>query len=357
MKLERAKTGDFLKHKIQRRPQRDELIQHHILEDSFDQTYYEQERKLKRARLADDLNERLSHRPGPLELIKGNILHTDEFLEQAIKDGQITFKKTCEGEIIKNPPKRFVFEEESSSDSAPSPLQNNRNLNATLNSTQSPSTSSFLLSQNGSIISMSQQLDQSVTIPPTASSILNSGTNRSYMVTKPMTSLPIQPDATSNASTTTLFIAPNQMLTNVVVNNQTDRSTSITSGNNSIASLGHSTLPSTSTTTFVLNNDSIGSFGPTATSRSSTTSTSSSIITSNQKSKKRIKSKTTPKARVIKFHEYTGPPSARKQSSSNQSCPETSYQLLLKQQQLFLQWQLESQQNQQTKKVRAFTVS
>src|SRR5699024_5967021 len=153
------KTGDFLKHKIQRRPQRDELIQQHILEDSFDPSYYEQQRKLKKARLADDLNERLSQRPGPLELIKGNILHTDETLEQAIKDGQITFKKNCEGEIIKNPPKRFVFEEESSSDSAPSPLQTIANSCALVNQPNLPNyqlNNCFIVTNGSNLISIPQ---------------------------------------------------------------------------------------------------------------------------------------------------------------------------------------------------------
>ena len=40
---------------------------------------------LKRARLADSLNDQLSHRPGPLELIQKNILHTDDFVERAVK--------------------------------------------------------------------------------------------------------------------------------------------------------------------------------------------------------------------------------------------------------------------------------
>ncbi|KAG1684822.1 MKL/myocardin-like protein 1 [Nymphon striatum] len=85
-KLERAKTGDLLRNKIQRRPARQQLIQQHILEDTtVDPSLQERQRLLKKARLQDDLNDRLSHRPGPLELIKGNILKTDEPLAQAIK--------------------------------------------------------------------------------------------------------------------------------------------------------------------------------------------------------------------------------------------------------------------------------
>ena len=81
------------------------------------------------------------------------------------------------------------------------------------------------------------------------------------------------------------------------------------------------------------------------------------------KSRKKCKSKVQPKTRTIKFHEYKvsrallhrwadrresqGPPSAQKgagAASPASSASETSYELLLKQQQLFLQWQLEWQQ-------------
>lgn len=87
-RLERAKMGDFLKNKMQHRPDRDTLIRAHILEDTsakVDPSLQEKQRRLKRARLKDDLNDRLAHRPGPLELIRGNILQADETFAQAIK--------------------------------------------------------------------------------------------------------------------------------------------------------------------------------------------------------------------------------------------------------------------------------
>ncbi|KAI2804929.1 kinase mkl2 MAPK-like protein [Blomia tropicalis] len=287
LKLERAKTGDFLKHKIQRRPQRDELVQQHILEDSFDPSYYEQERKLKKARLADDLNERLSQRPGPLELIKGNILHTDETIEQAIKEGQITFKKTCEGEVIKNPPKRFVFEEESSSDSAPSPHQANI-INCTVGTSQ-PNVphnlqlnNSFIVT-NGSNLIIPQASDHSGIVSST-SNVLN--TNLSYIVTSPN----ILPTTTS----TTVFIA-----------NDNDKATCLNVTAhvpNNVASVTNSNLAQES--------DPI-TFGP-----------------------------------ISNIAIQQGPPNVKKQLNSSQQDAETSYELLLKQQQMFLQWQLECQQQQ-----------
>lgn len=122
-KLERARMEDFLKHKIQRRPDRQVLIEQHILEDtSVSPGLQDKQRQLKKARLADDLNDRLSHRPGPLELIKGNILIADERVAQAIKEGAIHFKATCEGEPVKHPPPLFHLEDlETSSDGTRSP--------------------------------------------------------------------------------------------------------------------------------------------------------------------------------------------------------------------------------------------
>lgn len=61
---------------------------------------------------------------------------------------------------------------------------------------------------------------------------------------------------------------------------------------------------------------------------------------------KKQKHKPTSKAKVIKFHEYKGPPNVVKSQSSSQSSKdsETPYHILLQQQQLFLQWQLEFKQ-------------
>lgn len=76
-----------------------------------------------------------------------------------------------------------------------------------------------------------------------------------------------------------------------------------------------------------------------------------STLGKSRSSKKSSKSKSQPKARTIKFHEYKGPSSCSQKGSAGgasasivpQSAEESSYELLLKQQQLFLQWQLEWQ--------------
>jgi len=127
-KLERAKMGDMLRAKIARRPDRQELVHRHILEDmppGVDPSLCDKQRQLKRAKLADTLSNQLSLRPGPLELIQKNILHTDdEAVEQAVKGGQIPFRPTAEGLPLRHVdvPHRYTvsssFEEDSSSDVA-----------------------------------------------------------------------------------------------------------------------------------------------------------------------------------------------------------------------------------------------
>lgn len=79
--------GDLLKAKIQQRPDKQQLVRQHILEDvgDVDRSLAERQRMLVKCRLADSLNTQLAHRPGPLELIKKNILHTDEPIERAVK--------------------------------------------------------------------------------------------------------------------------------------------------------------------------------------------------------------------------------------------------------------------------------
>ncbi|CAB1313081.1 unnamed protein product [Coregonus sp. 'balchen'] len=67
--LERARTENFLKHKIRSRPERSELVRMHILKETgAEPSLQATQMKLKRARLADDLNEKLAQRPGPMEL-------------------------------------------------------------------------------------------------------------------------------------------------------------------------------------------------------------------------------------------------------------------------------------------------
>lgn len=90
---------DILKTKIEKRPNRDTLIQKNILPDSAPHAAPSLIRKcteLKRARLADDLNDKLAKRPGPLELVESGILvSSDSALSEAIKDGKIQYPRTA----------------------------------------------------------------------------------------------------------------------------------------------------------------------------------------------------------------------------------------------------------------------
>lgn len=106
--LERAKTEDYLKHKIRSRPEKTDLVNMHILQDTpAEGKLQATQMKLKRARLADDLNEKIAQRPGPLELVKKNIIPVDSAVKEAINVGQVNFPKA---------PDTFSFEEDSSND-------------------------------------------------------------------------------------------------------------------------------------------------------------------------------------------------------------------------------------------------
>ncbi|KFO74980.1 Myocardin, partial [Cuculus canorus] len=106
--LERAKTEDYLKHKIRSRPERSDLVNMHILQDSVAEgSIQSTQMKLKRARLADDLNEKIALRPGPLELVEKNIIPVDSAVKEAIKGTQGSFPKASDA---------FAFEEDSSND-------------------------------------------------------------------------------------------------------------------------------------------------------------------------------------------------------------------------------------------------
>nr|CAG4643887.1 EOG090X04KW [Lepidurus arcticus] len=267
-KFERAKMGDVLKHKIQKRPDRMELVRQHILEDAgkIDPSLAERQRMLKKARLQDALNDQLSHRPGPLELIKKNILHTDDYVEKAVKEGYIPFRATSEGSMKGVHPLHYIIPDgdESSSEGGVSPLHENAGspVVATASAVASPSMiKPELLENNFSTVSIVSVQPQAPPPPP----------------------LPHY-QALSLIAPTVSLVAP------------------------SVISFEGTKAPD-----------------------------------AQPKFRKKCKPKSQPKTRTIKFHEYKGPPSAQKLSISAVSTHESSYDLLLQQQQLFLQWQLEWQ--------------
>ncbi|XP_071650330.1 uncharacterized protein [Temnothorax longispinosus] len=343
--LERAKTGDLLKAKIQQRPGRDELVRQHILEDvgHVDPSLAERQRMLKKARLADQLNDQLSHRPGPLELIQKNILHTEEPIERAVKEGHIPFKATCEGQVTKpqHPDHYITFEDDSqSSEGAPSPQLESRSSDVLETAAASAGIVTVSLSiptTGGAVVVSStspvfQQTSTESTIQ-TFAELCNTvvGTQQHQQVQQGQQHTSTQASQTNGPSTTLLPLAPAP----------------------SPMSLG-----STTSSLSPLSNISIASppAPPPAAitprpqpSPIAATTCQRSDAPGKDKNRKKSKTKSQPKTRTIKFHEYKGPPNAQKTPVSSTSGlggaqpGETSYELLLQQQQLFLQWQLEWQ--------------
>ncbi|XP_043248601.1 myocardin-related transcription factor B-like isoform X1 [Colletes gigas] len=352
--LERAKTGDLLKAKIQQRPGREELVRQHILEDvgHVDPSLAERQRMLKKARLADQLNDQLSHRPGPLELIQKNILHTEEPIERAVKEGHIPFKATCEGQVTKpqHPDHYITFEDDSqSSEGAPSPqLESRSDVLETAAASAGIVTVSLSIPTTGGavVVSSTSPVFQQAANEPTiqtfaelCNTVVGSQQQQQHhqqqsqqQVQHSQQHASTQASQTNGPSTTLLPLAPAP----------------------SPMSLG-----STTSSLSPLSNISIAS-PPAPPPAAITPRPQPSPIAAStcqrsdapgkDKNRKKSKTKSQPKTRTIKFHEYKGPPNAQKTSVSSTtsglgSAPpgETSYELLLQQQQLFLQWQLEWQ--------------
>ncbi|KAK9871555.1 hypothetical protein WA026_012935 [Henosepilachna vigintioctopunctata] len=310
--LERAKTGDMLKAKIQQRPSRQELERRHILETDpghLDPSLAERQRMLKKARLADQLNDQLSHRPGPLELIRKNILHTEEPIEQAVKTGRIPYKATCEGQL-KRPqhPSSYITPEDDSQSSAEG---DNNVIQASSDVLETAAKSA------GIVVSLIPATEGTVVLT-TASPIINKDTSDIVFadlcrsVTAPLLSRASVTSPASLGSTSTL--SPLSSVASPVPTIVSQPSTPIPPP-----------LP------------------PVVLTPRPLPSPAKSDAPGKDKNRKKSKSKTIPKARTIKFHEYKGPPSAQKNTSNNNNSEESSYDLLLQQQTLLLQFQLQLQ--------------
>nr|SVE74127.1 EOG090X04KW [Daphnia barbata] len=295
-KLQRAKMGDLLKHKIQHRPDRTELIRQHILEadtGKVDPSLAERQRMLKRARLADSLNDQLSHRPGPLELIQKNILHTDANVERAVKEGQISFRATCEGSAVRpSHPIRYVTPEgdDSSSEGALSPSQDG--------SLDGCSSNGGMIGAHGSNMTAAAS-SSPATVASSPGSLSSVASPAASVVVAPSPPPPPPPMPVSQAQKKvepSALVPPPPPPLPVV--------------------------PSSSSLPVVIK---------------------TALDISKNRNRKKSKQKCPPKPRTIKFHEYKGPPNAQKLQPAIPSDVESSYELLLQQQQLFLQWQLEWQ--------------
>lgn len=307
--LERAKTGDILKAKIQQRPGREELERRHILEHDeghVDPSLAERQRMLKKARLADQLNSQLSHRPGPLELIKKNILHTEEPIERIVKEGLITFKATSEG-LLNRPqhPNGYVSYEDDSQSSDGDPRNSPSASQDTNSSTPAENEAQETNFQAPDEAQMVVALAPNVAtfISPVPAAIVTTTSTETFQV-KP--------------ETTTLFA---ELCQSVVDNSTALKFSPTTTKSTSVASPSTSTRPASQPlSSRIPGNNKADSLGK-------------------EKNRKKNKLKPITKARTIKFHEYKGPPNAQKNGSSSLlSAEETSYQLLLKQQTCLLEY-------------------
>ncbi|XP_045465100.1 myocardin-related transcription factor B isoform X2 [Harmonia axyridis] len=307
--LERAKTGDMLKAKIQQRPSRQELERRHILESDpghhLDPSLVERQRMLKKAKLTDQLNDQLSHRPGPLELIRKNILHTEEPIEQAVKTGKIPYKATSEGQL-KRPqhPSSYVTPEDDSQSSAE----------------LSPGPGDMLETAAKSAgIVVSLMPDGGVVLPASAGQMLGKDSTDIVFadlcrsVTAPLLSR-ASVSSPSSMTSTTSTLSP---------------LSSVASPVPAIVSQPGTPIPPP--------------LPPMVLTPRPSPSPAKCDVPGKDKNRKKSKSKSLPKARTIKFHEYKGPPSAQKNSSNSGNAGESSYDLLLQQQTLLLQFQLQLQ--------------
>ncbi|XP_029364195.1 myocardin-related transcription factor B isoform X3 [Echeneis naucrates] len=122
--LERAKTGNFLKHKLCSRPERSELVRMHILQETqAEPSLQATQMKLKRARLADDLNEKIAQRPGPMELVEKNILPVDSADKEVTNGDKTNRSKTAD---------IYSFDEDSSDALSPEQPSNQETPNSSL---------------------------------------------------------------------------------------------------------------------------------------------------------------------------------------------------------------------------------
>lgn len=309
-----------MKAKIQQRPNRQELERRHILEHDeshVDPSLAERQRMLKKARLADQLNSQLSHRPGPLELIKKNILHTEEPIERIVKEGLISFKATSEG-LLNRPqhPNGYIsYEDDSQSsegDQQPSPT--GQELLEIVPAATSIEPHEFVISVPTESI---------VSVPAVSSTQTSTNFFTPTTITVPTVPAIVKPPIESfqvKPETTNLFAE----LCQSVIDSSTSLNFLPTS---STTKMTTATLP-TLTTSVTPQLNLLPSIMP----------SSKSDAPGKDKNRKKNKLKPIAKARTIKFHEYKGPPNAQKSGSSSLSSEETSYQLLLKQQNCLLEY-------------------
>lgn len=357
--LERARTGDLLKAKIQKRPERQELERLHILEHDeglVDPSLAEKQRMLKKARLADQLNTQLSHRPGPLELIKKNILHTEEPIERIVKEGLVSFKATSEGLLNRpqHPNGYITFDDDSLSsegDHRNSPVK--QELTEVLTTSVVPSATATVTTMPN-FVSMAVPPTNMATIYVTSApssdnkSSISALTTSTYVPIQTISGVPFITAQPSMPATHTVIPAPPPpppppipSTLKLVEAFQIKPETTNLFAELCQSVVGNQSIIPLMPTPFTFKT------APTTLRTTTHAVTLPSLVPTNNKSdapgkdkiRKKGKIKPVTKARTIKFHEYKGPPNAQRNGSS--SCAtdeETSYQLLLKQQTYLLEF-------------------
>lgn len=339
--LERAKTSDLLKAKIQQRPNREDLERRHILEEDechIDPSLAEKQRMLKKARLADQLNSQIQHRPGPLELIKKNILHTEKPIEKIVKEGLVSFKATSEGLLTRpqHPHSYVTYEEDSQSSESdtrqtPPRADEQAACDGAGDALQAAAASAGIVTVALTIPTSGGQV-----VVTSAPILQNSAPALKVNAVPPPP--PPPPPAVSIASS----VQVKQETANLFEELCQSVAGPSASPGGSFLSMVSSPASLTSTTSTLSPLSSIASPPQTLTSLpplSCQLSLAKSDAPGKEKNRKKSKSKPACKARTIKFHEYKGPPNASQKLSSESSQPEeTSYQLMLEQQNCLLKF-------------------
>ncbi|KAF5400290.1 RPEL repeat protein [Paragonimus heterotremus] len=130
--LQRAKTSDLLKQKIEKRPDRQYLVSRRIIRDDKPGTspyILEQCHNLEKYQLKSCLNCKLTARPGTLELIEKGVLQVDPGVDSLIRCGSIPYPRVenissvdelpPSSDIIPTPPP-LILKPPSSADSSTS---------------------------------------------------------------------------------------------------------------------------------------------------------------------------------------------------------------------------------------------
>jgi SAP domain/RPEL repeat len=355
--LQRAKTGDLLKAKIQSRPDRQELERRHILElqeGHIDPSLAEKRRMLEKALLADQLNSKISHRPGPLELIEKNILHTEEPIERIVKEGLVPFKAANEAVDGRpqHPDSYVSYEDDSQSsegDLLPSPPSRTCDVLETAAHSAGITVALTIPTSGGAVMVTSAPIQQTTKTyatyipeppPPPPPPIVQ--IKQEPVLIKPRT--PHQ-QTTQNLyaelcqTTVSNHHHHSQPLLPLVQAPSPSSLGSTTSSLSPLSSVASPPPPVALVTTIHAaqqTHQPMPQLRPVAAHMLSQQQFQKSDAPGKDKNRKKSKAKPMAKVRSIKFHEYKGPPNAQKASCSNALLAngESNYQLIMKQQYL-----------------------